>query len=231
MKVINYLGLKFPYLITEYGDIYKNGDKLKPHIDHNGYLQIRLTTIDKKRKSFLVHRLVALTYIPNIKNKETVNHIDGNKLNNHISNLEWMTLLENTNDAKRLGHNGNYTDITTELINNIISELQLGNSVKSICIKYNCSKNFVSRIRQNKRHRELKREIISISRKLSLQQKKEICYLILNRIKDKKINDYYNTCKNYCYSIRKGKSHKQIMSYIINNNFEPSTTIKNYFNL
>ena len=46
-------------------------------------------------KSYLLHRLVALTFLENPENKEMVNHIDGNKLNNQLTNLEWATCLEN----------------------------------------------------------------------------------------------------------------------------------------
>jgi len=56
-----------------------------------------------KNKNFRVHRLVAEAFIPNINQKETVNHIDGNKQNNNVNNLEWATRKEQTEHALRTG--------------------------------------------------------------------------------------------------------------------------------
>ena len=60
----------------------------------NGYYSVGLWK-NNKEKRFSVHRLVALHFIPNPNNKPQVNHIDGNKLNNNASNLEWTTPSEN----------------------------------------------------------------------------------------------------------------------------------------
>ena len=68
------------------------------------YLQIQLFIKDKGTK-VLVHRAVALAFIPNPENKPQINHIDGNKCNNHISNLEWCTCAENIQHAHDTGLN------------------------------------------------------------------------------------------------------------------------------
>jgi hypothetical protein len=57
----------------------------------------------KKTKHMSVHRLVCISFLPNPCNKEQVNHIDGNKENNHISNLEWATRSENERHAHQIG--------------------------------------------------------------------------------------------------------------------------------
>lgn len=74
------------------------GKILKPGSNPVGYVIVSLYR-DKKQKFFQVHRLVAKAFIPNVMNKEQVNHIDGNKKNNNINNLEWATRSENMKHA------------------------------------------------------------------------------------------------------------------------------------
>lgn len=69
---------------------------LKPQGDR--YLMVRLD-----RFGLTVHRLVALAFIPNPHNYKTINHIDGNRYNNRIENLEWCTHSHNSRHAYRLG--------------------------------------------------------------------------------------------------------------------------------
>jgi hypothetical protein len=96
------------YAVLTNGEIYSyskyrhKGKILKQHKSDNGYLTVGLTK-DKKRKTFLVHRLIASAYIPNPDNKPQVNHIDGNKQNNNIENLEWCSSSENQIHAIRKG--------------------------------------------------------------------------------------------------------------------------------
>lgn len=67
---------------------------IKPQKQKNGYLLVHLHK-HGKRGAYLVHRLVALSFIPNVHKKEQVNHIDGDKENNCSDNLEWVTNGEN----------------------------------------------------------------------------------------------------------------------------------------
>lgn len=72
------------------------GKVLKLNINKQGYLVV-CVSLGKKGtyKSFKVHREVARAFIPNPENKPQVNHIDGDKLNPHVTNLEWATASEN----------------------------------------------------------------------------------------------------------------------------------------
>lgn len=78
---------------------------LKQRKNEKGYLCVDLINNDGKRVFCGVHRFVALAFIPNPDNKPQVNHIDGDKTNNCISNLEWCTNSENQKHAYKLGLN------------------------------------------------------------------------------------------------------------------------------
>ena len=96
------------YRINDQGQIWSNKLKrvLNPPLDKYGYQRIGLWC-DCIVKRFRVHRLVAEHFIPNPEDKPCVNHIDGDKTNNDISNLEWTTVAENNEHSRTiLGNNG-----------------------------------------------------------------------------------------------------------------------------
>ena len=84
---------------NSYGTIMKNYK-----VNENGYIRIYIYN-----KTFTLHRLVALTFLENPENKEQVNHKDGNKLNNSIDNLEFVTNKENQLHKFKMGLGNNYT--------------------------------------------------------------------------------------------------------------------------
>jgi hypothetical protein len=87
-------------LISNYGNIKREstGHIFPKYINHEGYYYCSLCDQGKKFVA-KCHREVAKAFIPNPLGKEQVNHIDGNKLNNSVSNLEWCTAKENINHA------------------------------------------------------------------------------------------------------------------------------------
>lgn len=96
--MLDIVGYEKLYGITEDGKVWSHRQNrfLKTQLNINGYLKIGLCK-DGIQKRFFIHRLVARRFIPNLDSKLQVNHIDMNKLNNHVSNLEWCTNQENMN--------------------------------------------------------------------------------------------------------------------------------------
>lgn len=72
--------------------------ELRPHLTNRGYLRVNLSK-EATVKRVSVHRLVAEAFIPNPDNLPAIDHIDGDKLNNHVENLQWITQSENTRKA------------------------------------------------------------------------------------------------------------------------------------
>lgn len=95
------------YLVNRRGDIYSLNRQriIKARIGKFGYLYIGITNDSGVRKFIKIHRAVALTFIPKVEGKIFVNHKDGNKLNNDVSNLEWCTAKENILHAFATGLN------------------------------------------------------------------------------------------------------------------------------
>lgn len=90
--IVGYEGL---YAITKDGQVwsYRRNIFLRP-TTRKGYLAVYLSR-NGKGKTFYIHRLVALAYVPNPDNLETVDHIDGNKMNNNVDNLQWLSRINN----------------------------------------------------------------------------------------------------------------------------------------
>ena len=112
-------------------------------------------------KTILGHRLVAMAFILNLENKPFVNHIDGNKQNNNISNLEWCTSKENVNHAyknKLMNPVQIEKSWCAKLNNDSVIEIRktIGISTNNeMAIKYNVSRGAVNLVRTNKTWKHL----------------------------------------------------------------------------
>lgn len=94
------------YEISTCGEVRNlKGKILYTHIQNYGYEMLRVVNDEGIPKNMLVHRLVAMAFLTNYEEFPTVNHIDGNKLNNTLSNLEWCSYSHNLLHARRLGLN------------------------------------------------------------------------------------------------------------------------------
>ena len=99
------------YVVTRSGQVFSVASNwrgygariMKQHPNSHGYMRVRLT-VDGKRKSFFVHKLVAFKFLPARPSpKFEIRHLDGDKLNNAIENLAWGTRADNAADRERHG--------------------------------------------------------------------------------------------------------------------------------
>ena len=125
------------YMVSPEGKVFSKvkGKIKESFISKTGYERVTLWYHGKQKK-FSVHRLVAMAYIPNPNNYPMVNHIDGNKLNNNVSNLEWCDCSMNVQHAYRTGlihpHTTRVRQLTLD--GKLIREWE---SVKAACDEYN----------------------------------------------------------------------------------------------
>ena len=143
------------YLISKNGDVInsKTNQKLNYEKMRNGYL--RVTIYHNGRKRFLLHRLVAHCYLKNPQNKPQINHIDGNKLNNNVANLEYVTQTENINHAFKIGlrhgkkgseHSRSkiILDLETGIFYYGRREAAIANGIKSDTFKHRIKSNYLN---------------------------------------------------------------------------------------
>ncbi len=147
-KFIDIEGFNGRYQISNYGRVKsftKKAGILKPSI-MRGYEQISLLTQNGNKKTIRIHRLVANAFITNPYNKAEVNHIDGNKKNNNISNLEWASHSENIKHAYKIGLLiSPVRKLSDEDVKNIFLENM---STRKLAIKYNTSKSTTAAIKR-----------------------------------------------------------------------------------
>jgi len=147
-------GLEGKYSVDENGNVFSHisGRKLTSYLADVGYYYVRMAG-----KTRSVHRLVAEAFLPDFLEKPQVNHIDGDKLNNRISNLEMVTASENATHAFKMGlrvgvkgENNGKAKLSAEDVTTIKSLLLKGETGRSIARKFEVSQATISLIKSGK---------------------------------------------------------------------------------
>ena len=131
------------YDISTHGNIRnKKGNIMSLQKYNDGYIRICLLS-GKIKKHFFVHRIVAISFIENLEEKQMVNHLDGNKSNNNLTNLEWVTPRENAQHAINVLKINKHSSSVAQydMDNNLITEFT---SIKDASEKSNISKKYIS---------------------------------------------------------------------------------------
>jgi hypothetical protein len=152
------------YQISNYGNIRSVERVVKHPVSKNNKIKSKQKSVFRKKNSYIqvnlyknskvtgivLHRLVAKAFIPNPENKPQVNHKNGNKLDNKVENLEWVTSKENIHHSIKTGlrkkRTGTYYSLTSkqlEEIHDLFGKIQQ----KQIALKYNVSEATISKIK------------------------------------------------------------------------------------
>lgn len=126
-------GFRGNYLVSQEGKIFskKYGSFIKPFESGGGYKQVKLEHKGKQYNKS-VHRLVAEAFCEGYSEELQVNHIDANRLNNHASNLEWVTAKENIADSIKRGTHYSLTKFRNTRVNQISKSGTILNSFDSM---------------------------------------------------------------------------------------------------
>lgn len=208
------------YQISDCGKVLRkdNSGYLKGKIDRYGYKVYGLSQGEKgKMLHRTAHRLVAETFIPNPENKPQVNHKDGNKLNNHISNLEWVTAKENSEhkvlfDMQAKGEDVGNSVYSENIIHSICKMIQDGYRNNDIIKELDVSRKVVIDIRGEKtwKHITKQYEFKKIAHQgISNNTFIWICYKLQDGLKYKQILEMYTGGEYLTYScLKKIKNRK-----------------------
>lgn len=189
------------YIVYEDGKIFNRitNKFLKQRTNEFGYVSVTVReTLTSKWKWVKVHRLVAQTYIPNPENKPEVNHIDCNKNNNSVINLEWVTSLENkihareNNLYKDYGENAHNATLTNQQVEKICGCLQDGMRNKDVADMFNIHKDVVAHIKAGDIWKSISSKYnfsIKRNKRKSIDTIKLVCEKIVGGLRDKEISD------------------------------------------
>lgn len=157
-----------------------------------GKYRVVSRTVNGKQINEYVHRLVAEAFVPNPKNKETVNHIDGNPSNNKATNLEWATSQENIQHAYDIG---------------LIPTLKDSNKTCTVCglvptmvddyVCQPCLRKKVSQEKQKRRIKKIKEELDDVEINRVSEKFKKLYQMRINGASLQDIGDEYGVSREY----------------------------------
>lgn len=234
MERIYLNGEKSKYFITEDGKVISSAYKgkvgryheLKDSSDHDGY---RIITLNHRGKKYTrkLHRLVADAYIPNLYNLPQVNHIDGDKSNNTVDNLEWVDSVSNIHHA--MDHNLRYSISNPDKIMKICDMLEnTDKSFRDIANECGVSVSVVTKIKEkqiwkdsikNKDFSKRKKKVYfgeeNPSAKVTKRQVHQICRLLVENNSPTVIAKMVGVPRSIIYKIRDGKTWASVSQYYI----------------
>jgi len=189
---------------------------LNPINRKDGYLGITLCK-NGVRKSYLIHRLVAETFIPNPENKPEVNHKNGFKSDNRVENLEWVDRSENQKHAVKIGlkimrKGEDHSDAT--ISNKVALEIFNSNlNIDELIKTYNVSYNIIRKIKNGQSWNTITKKEYLPKKRLT---NKEVEEIYLSKLPKNKICVIYNVSKSQVNSIKAGRCWDVITKNIKN---------------
>lgn len=215
MKNLSFLRLE-NYCITLNGKIYSIKSKrfLNHQYTDGGYECITLR-VSGKTKTLKIHRLVALAYLPNPKDLPEVNHIDGDKRNNHKDNLEWVTRSQNILHA----YDNNLVvnrprQLSEQDAHDICSLIETGAKISDIANMFGVSNSVISGIYQGKNYKWVSCEYdfskVPKSRRYSENKIIQVCTLLSENYQVRKVSDITGMHISSIKQIKQRRTHTHL---------------------
>ena len=180
---------------------------------NRGYYRVTLMQTNSKQKSYYMHTLVAVMYIEDSREDNTVNHIDGDKLNNDVSNLEWLTHRENMQHAMLTGLL-NRKPLFEEDVIKICELRQSGLSSIDISNKLGIHQRTIEGITNGYNWVDISSKYMFPQKAgrvmLSKDKVREVCFMFAKDYTIKEVSDILEIPYPTVSSIRQKVSHKEI---------------------
>ena len=213
------------YILYEDGRVYSKYKSIfmSTWLDTCKYIVVGLS-IDGKKSKFLIHRLLAEHFVhnPDPDTLVQVNHIDGDKLNNKIENLEWVTAGDNQRHAYEtglktipIGEANGRSILSDQEVIEIYNRLLAGESNISVAKAYGVERTTIFGIKCKKNWQYLTKDLPDIfikekPDKLTEEKVHEVCKLLVEKVKHQEIADRLNVSKHQVADISRKRCFKHI---------------------